>query len=158
MLSLYVPPNTKIYINGQETRSVGSQRDYVSFGLENDKTYPYTISALILQKLENPQAGATASLGAAADQATEVIGERLREENRRWNWVTKTVYLRAGERLAVSFSDDPTVDRKLTEVEAKRAYQKAKRLGEDVPALQEKIRKEREKKLNEQGWTASVTH
>ena len=48
------------------------------------------------------------------------------------------------------------MDRKLTEVEAKRAYQKAQRLGDDIPALQDKIRKEREKKLREQGWTASV--
>ncbi len=76
MLSLYVPPNTKIFINGQETRSLGSQRDYVSFGLDKDKTYPYTISALILAKLENPPVDGGASTGAASQQPAEFFVER----------------------------------------------------------------------------------
>ena len=43
MLTLHVPSQAKVYVNGQETRSIGSQREYVSFGLEKGKTYPYSI-------------------------------------------------------------------------------------------------------------------
>jgi hypothetical protein len=42
-----VPANAAVYINGERTRSTGSRREYISYGLESGKVYRYQIRALI---------------------------------------------------------------------------------------------------------------
>ena len=92
LLSLNVPGAARVLINGRETRSTGERREYLSHGLKEGKVYPYTIRALVQAK------------GESAD------GER-------WVWITKTVYLRAGDQIRVTFSDNIDLERQLAQVE-----------------------------------------
>ena len=97
MLAVNVPSAAKVMINGRETRTGGDYREFVSHGLKDGKVYPYTIRALVL-----------ARDGSAADTP----------EGGRWVWITKTVYLRAGDRIAVTFSDNLDLERtQLAQVE-----------------------------------------
>jgi uncharacterized protein (TIGR03000 family) len=93
MLTVHVPSQAKVYVNGQETRSTGSQREYVSFGLEQGKTYPYSI------KVATP-----VSTNIVASRAVGAMERPADEEATHWTWSTKTVYLKAGDRLDVSFA------------------------------------------------------
>lgn len=47
LLTVHVPADAEVYINGDPTRSMGSRREYVSFGLEPGKLYRYEIKALV---------------------------------------------------------------------------------------------------------------
>lgn len=47
LLTVHVPADAEVYINGDPTRSTGSRREYVSFGLEPGKVYRYEIKALV---------------------------------------------------------------------------------------------------------------
>gem|GEM_PF-6476857 len=47
LLTVHVPADAEVYINGDPTRSTGSRREYVSFGLEPGKLYRYEIKALV---------------------------------------------------------------------------------------------------------------
>lgn len=47
LLTVHVPADAQVYINGDPTRSTGSRREYVSFGLEPGKLYRYEIKALV---------------------------------------------------------------------------------------------------------------
>lgn len=96
LLSVTVPAGAKVYINGRETQSVGSRREYVSFGLQEGKLYPYTVRALVLAR-DNPVA--------------------MQSRDQRWVWITKTVYLRAGDRVSLSFSDNLELESQLAQVE-----------------------------------------
>ncbi len=136
-MTVFVPAEAKVYINGIETRSKGSERQYVSFGLAGGKTYPYIVSALMLVK--KPEA-AEAAPGS---------------EDREWKWQTRTVYLKAGERAGVTFSDDPAIEKQLADIEAGRAYHKERALRENVPAAQQQLRQQMEK-ASERDWTAST--
>jgi hypothetical protein len=100
LLTIFVSPEAKVFINGQQTRSTASHRQYVSFGLEDGKTYPYTISVLMPTK---PQA--------ATGQSAEGTSERQRQDARAGVWMSRTVYLKAGNRLDVTFPDDMTANR-----------------------------------------------
>lgn len=101
LLSIDVPAAAKVYINGRETRTTGSRREYVSFGLQEGKIYPYTIRALVLASDSEGQADSS---------------------GRRWVWITKTAYLRAGERVGVTFSDNLDLERQLAQVEPANIY------------------------------------
>ncbi len=96
MLSIHVPAAAKVYINGRETRTTGTHREYVSFGLQEGKIYPYTIRALVLASSSDGQADS---------------------QGRRWVWITKTAYLRAGEQARVTFSENLDLERQLAQVE-----------------------------------------
>jgi uncharacterized protein (TIGR03000 family) len=96
LLSVNVPAAAKVYVNGRETRAVGNRREYVSLGLKEGKVYPYTIRALV--------------------QASTSEGQSD-PEGRRWVWITKTVYLKAGERVGVTFSDNLDLESQLAQVE-----------------------------------------
>jgi len=95
LLSLNVPDAARVLINGRETRSVGDRREFVSHGLKEGKVYPYTIRALVQAK---------------GSDAASVDGSR-------WVWITKTVYLRAGDQIRVTFSDNLDLERQLAQVE-----------------------------------------
>jgi uncharacterized protein (TIGR03000 family) len=144
LLTLHVPYAAKVFINGQETRSVGSKREYVSSDLEQGKTYPYTVSALVLCKGPAP-----AQLG------TENV-LRVREDNPQWLWLTKTVYLRAGQRVGVAFSDDPQIDTKLADMDARRVYGEEQQLKKDIRKLHENIKKQREDRIRQAGLAANL--
>jgi len=101
LLSIHVPAAAKVFINGRETRTTGSHREYVSFGLQEGKIYPYTIRALVL---------ASDSTGQADSQG------------RRWVWITKTAYLKAGERVGVTFSENLDLERQLAQIEPANVY------------------------------------
>jgi len=96
LLSVNVPGAAKVYINGRETRATGTRREYVSHGLQDGKIYPYTIRALV------------------AARSSEGVADA---EGRRWVWITKTVYLRAGERIGVTFSENLDLESQLAQVE-----------------------------------------
>lgn len=96
LLSVSVPGAAKVYINGRETRATGAHREYVSYGLQDGKIYPYTVRALVAAKGGEGVADA---------------------EGQRWVWITKTVYLRAGERVGVTFSENLDLESQLAQVE-----------------------------------------
>lgn len=47
LLTVHVPAKAIVLINGDQTRSTGSRREYVSYGLEPGKQYRYQVKALI---------------------------------------------------------------------------------------------------------------
>jgi len=96
LLSVNVPGAAKVYINGRETRATGAHREYVSYGLQDGKIYPYTVRALV------------------AARGGEGVADA---EGQRWVWITKTVYLRAGERVGVTFSENLDLESQLAQVE-----------------------------------------
>jgi uncharacterized protein (TIGR03000 family) len=49
LLTVWVPANAKVFINGKETTTEGSRRRYVSHGLQNGLTYKYDIRAEIVR-------------------------------------------------------------------------------------------------------------
>ena len=81
LLTVHVPAGAKVFINGLETRSTGTRRQYVSHGLAEGKLYPYQVQVLLPR---NPQ-------GAG--------------DGRQWAIATRTVYLTSGDRVGLSFAD-----------------------------------------------------
>jgi uncharacterized protein (TIGR03000 family) len=68
ILTIYVPAEAKVTINGLPTRSGGSKRQYVSFGLVPGYTYKYEVKAQIVRD------------GKTVDESRTVVltaGERL---------------------------------------------------------------------------------
>jgi uncharacterized protein (TIGR03000 family) len=49
LLTIYVPNDAKVTINGLPTRSDGSKRQYVSYGLQPGLTYKYEIHASVVR-------------------------------------------------------------------------------------------------------------
>ncbi len=47
LLTIYVPYGAKVTVNGYETKSIGSRREYVSFGLVPGYVYKYEVRAEI---------------------------------------------------------------------------------------------------------------
>jgi uncharacterized protein (TIGR03000 family) len=48
-ITVWVPYDAKVTVNGMETRSTGSRRQYVSFGLQPGLSYKYVIRARVIQ-------------------------------------------------------------------------------------------------------------
>ena len=58
ILTVWVPYNAKVTINGRETRSTGSRREFVSYGLTPGLSYKYVVHAEVVrngQTLEDTQ-------------------------------------------------------------------------------------------------------
>lgn len=87
LLSLRVPAEARVFINGLQTRSAGTRRQYISSGLAEGKLYPYTVRVLI---------------PSSADPLSRTSTER------QWETRTKTVYLRAGQQVSLDFSAQTT--------------------------------------------------
>jgi uncharacterized protein (TIGR03000 family) len=49
LLTIYVPADAKVTVNGYETKSIGSRRQYVSYGLRTGLSYKYEIKAEIVR-------------------------------------------------------------------------------------------------------------
>ena len=48
-LTIVVPADAKVFINGHQTRSTGERREYVSNGLESGLTYRYEVRAEVVR-------------------------------------------------------------------------------------------------------------
>jgi uncharacterized protein (TIGR03000 family) len=70
LLTIYVPAEAKVSINGLATRSTGSKRQYVSFGLQPGFTYKYEVKASIVRDGQLVEETRTATL--TAGQRTAV--------------------------------------------------------------------------------------
>lgn len=49
LLTIWVPAEAKVMVNGYQTRSEGSRREYVSHGLQPGLTYKYEVCAQIVR-------------------------------------------------------------------------------------------------------------
>ncbi len=49
MLTVWVPYDAKVTVNGLETRSTGSRRQFVSFGLKPGLSYKYVVRAQVVR-------------------------------------------------------------------------------------------------------------
>ena len=49
LLVVYVPYEAKVFINGMATKSEGSRRQFVSYGLKPGYTYKYEVKAQIVR-------------------------------------------------------------------------------------------------------------
>lgn len=67
-LAISVPSDAKVFVNGYETKSTGSQRRYVSYGLRPGFTYKYEIRAEILRDGQPLEEVRTVYLTAGATQ------------------------------------------------------------------------------------------
>jgi len=45
VLTVWVPYDAKVTVNGMETRSTGSRRQFVSYGLQQGLSYKYVVRA-----------------------------------------------------------------------------------------------------------------
>lgn len=89
LLTIYVPYDAKITVNGLTTRSKGSRRQYVSYGLKSGFGYRYVIHVQAMTRVrENP------------DDPYSPLVNRLVERE-------KEVVLTAGDRKMVTFGFNP---------------------------------------------------
>ena len=49
MLTVWVPYDAKVSVNGRETRSTGSRRQFISYGLKPGFSYKYVIRAEVVR-------------------------------------------------------------------------------------------------------------
>lgn len=49
LLTIWVPEDAKVFVNGYETKSTGAQRRYVSHGLKGGLTYKYEVRAQVVR-------------------------------------------------------------------------------------------------------------
>jgi len=85
LLTVEVPAEAKVLINGHATQSTGTVRNYVSYGLNEGNLYPYTVTVLV------PREG----------------GEAIR--------LAKTVYAKAGDDHRLAFVDELKSDFRLAD-------------------------------------------
>jgi len=95
LLTLHVPANAKVLINGRATQSTGTERHYVSYGLKEGKVYPYTVTVL------------------APSRSSASPEEGIAEENE--IQVSRTLYVKAGDDRRLVFSDDLRLERQLAD-------------------------------------------
>ncbi len=69
MLTVYVPYEAKITINGLPTQSTGSRRQYASFGLKPGMNYKYDIHAEIVRDGKIVEESKTVTLTAGQQDA-----------------------------------------------------------------------------------------
>ena len=50
ILTVWVPYDAKVTINGLETRSTGSRREFVSYGLKSGLSYKYVVQAQVVRE------------------------------------------------------------------------------------------------------------
>ena len=48
-ITIWVPENAKVFVNGYETKSTGNLRQFVSYGLKPGMGYDYTIRAVVVR-------------------------------------------------------------------------------------------------------------
>ena len=50
VLTVWVPYDAKVTVNGRLTKSVGSRRQFVSFGLQSGLSYKYVVKAEVVRE------------------------------------------------------------------------------------------------------------
>ena len=70
ILTVWVPYDAKVSINGLETKSTGSRRQFVSFGLKSGLTYKYVVKAQVVRNGQTQEDTRTVTL--TAGQVTAV--------------------------------------------------------------------------------------
>jgi uncharacterized protein (TIGR03000 family) len=69
MITIWVPVDAKVYVNGYETRSTGPQRRYLSRGLKDGYSYRYEIQATVLRDGKPLEETRTVYLTSGAQEA-----------------------------------------------------------------------------------------
>jgi uncharacterized protein (TIGR03000 family) len=69
ILTVWVPYDAKVFVNGYETRSVGSKRQFVSYGLKPGLTYKYEIRAQVVRDGKIVEDARTVALTAGQAQS-----------------------------------------------------------------------------------------
>lgn len=64
VLTVWVPYDAKVTVNGLETKSTGSRRQFVSFGLQTGLTYKYVVKAQVVRNGQIVESTKTVSLTA----------------------------------------------------------------------------------------------
>ena len=95
LLTLHVPANAKVLINGRATQCTGTERHYVSYGLKDGKVYPYAVTVLVPRK-------SAITLGEGSPGENEIQ-------------VSRTLYVKAGDDRQLVFSDDLRLERQLAD-------------------------------------------
>jgi uncharacterized protein (TIGR03000 family) len=80
LLAIRVPADAKVVINGLETESTGSQREYVSYGLKPGLVYRYEIRAWIVRNGQVLEDARTVYLTAGARMAVALHSAARPEE------------------------------------------------------------------------------
>jgi uncharacterized protein (TIGR03000 family) len=75
-LTVLVPEDAKVFINGHETKSVGTRRQYVSYGLKAGLSYNYQIR--VLSPRDGKEENRMLTLSAGQTQSIALLGS-LRE-------------------------------------------------------------------------------
>lgn len=84
MLSVIVPANAKVFVNGRETSSTGTQRQFVSHGLQAGDTYSYRVRVeyqengkpVVKDKVATLTSGSDIKLSFAASKPAEMTAEK----------------------------------------------------------------------------------
>jgi uncharacterized protein (TIGR03000 family) len=78
-LTIWVPYEAKITINGLPTTSTGSRRQYVSFGLQRGYNYKYLVHAELVRDGKIVEENQTVTL-TAGDQGAVAFGFNAKTE------------------------------------------------------------------------------
>jgi uncharacterized protein (TIGR03000 family) len=70
ILTVWVPADAKVTINGLDTKSTGSRRQFVSYGLKSGLAYKYVVKAQVIRNGQAQEDTRTITL--TAGQATTV--------------------------------------------------------------------------------------
>jgi uncharacterized protein (TIGR03000 family) len=70
VLTVWVPFDAKVSVNGMETRSTGSQRQFISYGLKPGFSYKYVVKAQVIRNGQTQEDTQTVTL--TAGQITSV--------------------------------------------------------------------------------------
>jgi uncharacterized protein (TIGR03000 family) len=68
LLTVWVPANAKVFINGKETTTDGSRRRYVSYGLQPGLNYKYEVRAELVRNGRLAEETKTVYLTAGASE------------------------------------------------------------------------------------------
>ena len=77
LVTIYVPLDAKVYVNGKETELTGSRRAFVSFGLEKGFEYDYVIKAVVVRKGQSYEETKTITLQAGDNRGVAFPFESL---------------------------------------------------------------------------------
>ncbi len=69
LITIHVPADAQVTINGHATRTKGTVRQYASYGLKPGLTYEFTVSARVQRNGQTLQDVKTVQLGAGAEQS-----------------------------------------------------------------------------------------
>lgn len=69
LLTVYVPAEAKVLINGRETKTTGTKRQYVSYGLKSGYSYNYTVQVSLIREGKTVETTRTVTLTAGGRES-----------------------------------------------------------------------------------------